>query len=422
MEVLFSKIANRQELKAIAIEVTMRQGAPEKNMRNPTKFLLITSVKQKISMKNISILMLFLLGLQVLVAQEAIEVPNTQNSILTKKTAQWCPPCGGWAWDFFEDMIAENPANTLMISAQIPGGSGSATIKLESETSGAITTNFDNNTSRPLFFLNNDNQGVLSFNADEKKGEMLDKIESYAQQPPIVQSGILAEYTADSILVIKTNSRFFQPTTGVYRIGIYPVEKMKIADQAGQGSEGEHKNVLGQELTNNPFGLLLAEGNVLIDTQVERELTTPLNQLPELSNLIIATIIWEDLGDSYEIVNTNFTDSFSMQEEQMQDTTTTTTTTFVRSEVEELNLFPNKVLLNSNPEIQIEFILGRTYPSVDITAYDLTGRMIHTIYQGNLTAGAQQFTWRPASYLSKGLYLVKMEIGGEAVIRKVILE
>ena len=36
------------------------------------------------------------------------DVPEVQQSLITKITATWCPSCGGWGWTFFENILADN--------------------------------------------------------------------------------------------------------------------------------------------------------------------------------------------------------------------------------------------------------------------------------------------------------------------------
>ena len=311
----------------------------------------------------------------------------------------------------------------MLITAQIPGGSSSATIKIETETSGAITSNFGSGSSRPLIYLNDDNQGVLSFNGPEKKVDILAKIETYADQLPIVQTGIQAEFN-ETELVINTNSKFFQQATGDYLLGIYTVYKEIEADQSGRsGSTSTHKNVIGDELTNNPFGTDLAGGEIAKDTEVQTEIKVPLADLPELNNLIIATIVWEDLGGRFSMVNTNFTTNFvEQQQEEPQDTTTTSTgNTFRFADVRDLVVFPNGVSLEQTDRVNLQFELGQSYDDVRVQVFGLDGKQITNIFSGFLDKGIHQFSWNPTGNLNGGMYTFKLKIGGEAVVRKIIL-
>lgn len=369
--------------------------------------------------KDVYVLLFSLFAFYFSTAQQAIEVPQTQNSILTKKTAQWCPPCGGWAWNFYEDMITEDPANVLLMTAQIPGGSSSASIKIETETSGAITNNFGSGSSRPLIYLNNDNQGVLSQNVSAKKADILTKISDYAAQIPVVQTGLKAEFTPTE-LVISTSSKFFQPANGNYSLGIYSITKSIVADQAGQsGNSGEHKNVIGDELTGKPFGNIFVTGEIVEGREIAGQISVPLAELPELNNLVVATIIWEEKDGDYTMINTNFTDVFEeFKEQEMQDTTTTS---IFRSIVpKSLRVYPTQLL--NNGDLTVEFDLKHNTNDVSVDLYSISGQQLENIYQGTLVAGKQQFNWQPNAQFVAGIYVLKIAIEDQLITQQIILE
>ncbi len=369
---------------------------------------------------NRIILILILVGLtSFLFAQGNIEVPQSQNSVVTKKTAQWCPPCGSWAWSFYEDLLSANPDNTLLLSAQIEGGSSDADTKIETLTSAAITENFGDGNARPRFYLNNDNQGVLSFNRSEKQTEILEKIALYAEQLPIAQAGIRAEYS-DTNLVVSTNTKFFQATEGRFYLGVYTVEKLVTADQAGRSGDSEHKNVLKNEFTGQPFGTELAMGDVAINTEYPLRVQLPLADIPALNNLIVATIIWKEEGEQKEILNTNFTETFTEQQEA-PDTTTTTATVFTRAEVKNFTVYPSNIVLGQRVPVNINLRLAEPSRPIALAIYNLAGQKVADVFQGHLGTEQGIFNWQPSPNLTEGLYIVKLSVGHEVHAKKIIL-
>ena len=103
--------------------------------------------------RNIFILLIFSVFSIVLQAQE-ITVPQTQRPLITKRTASWCPNCGGWGWTFFRNVMDDNNGKAVFFANHYDGIHTSPTTL-------ALATNFGG-VSQPLFFLNNTNQSVSS--------------------------------------------------------------------------------------------------------------------------------------------------------------------------------------------------------------------------------------------------------------------
>lgn len=77
--------------------------------------------------------------------------------------------------------------------------------------------------------------------------------------------------------------------------------------------------------------------------------------------------------------------------------------------------FPNPF----NSTTQIFFDLPKASP-LSVRIYDLSGRQVATLMNGNLQAGNHEVTWQ-AGGVSSGNYLVKMETPGFSVVRKVVM-
>jgi len=63
------------------------------------------------------------------------EAPQTQSALVTKISATWCPPCGGWGWDLFHDLVVDNEAKATLLAVHHSGN-------LLTPTSGALADNF----------------------------------------------------------------------------------------------------------------------------------------------------------------------------------------------------------------------------------------------------------------------------------------
>jgi hypothetical protein len=64
---------------------------------------------------------LFFFSAVLSVHTQNIEVPATQKSLITKRTADWCPLCGGWGWPFFRQLILDNSNKAVLIAAHYSG-------------------------------------------------------------------------------------------------------------------------------------------------------------------------------------------------------------------------------------------------------------------------------------------------------------
>ncbi len=58
---------------------------------------------------------------------------------------------------------------------------------------------------------------------------------------------------------------------------------------------------------------------------------------------------------------------------------------------------------------------------VDIAVYDMQGRQVSTIFQGQQAAGEQQLSW-DGSNLSPGVYIVRLQVGKYVVNRKITVK
>ena len=58
--------------------------------------------------------------------------------------------------------------------------------------------------------------------------------------------------------------------------------------------------------------------------------------------------------------------------------------------------------------------------SVSIMAYNVMGQMVSTLHDGNMSAGSHTIAW-DASSLASGMYIIKAEVAGNVISKKVML-
>ncbi len=87
----------------------------------------------------------------------------------------------------------------------------------------------------------------------------------------------------------------------------------------------------------------------------------------------------------------------------------------IPAEVELMQNYPNPF----NPTTQIEFAVPKD-AEVKLQVYDITGRLVGTLVEGRKTAGRHSVRFDARS-LASGLYLYRIKIGSEVLIRKMTL-
>jgi hypothetical protein len=66
---------------------------------------------KSILMKRIYILLTFVFFINLLQGQD---VPETQQSLISKVTATWCINCGTWGWSLYEGLEQDNAGSNFL--------------------------------------------------------------------------------------------------------------------------------------------------------------------------------------------------------------------------------------------------------------------------------------------------------------------
>ncbi len=333
-----------------------------------------------------------------LVAQE-INVPATQRLLITKRTASWCPHCGGWGWTFFRQVLDDNKNKAVFFADHYDG-------LHTTPTSIAIANNFGG-ASQPVFFVNNQNQNVTSSNTASARNSIQTQVNTAFATPPVAQSAHRAFLnSATGAITVQAKARFFQPASGEFYLGIYLVRKEMTGFQSGQGNNAEHKEVLWGHLTANVFGELIANGSV--SAGMEATVNGQISAAGlDYSKLRIVTIIWRKNGAVYQVVNANEEDSFQQP----------SATNDALGKVARLRVWPNVVSESATIEIEAHAALA----AVRLELLDATGRVVHTLHRGGLSAGKQQFTLHKSAQPA-GVYVLRLlDAAGRAESVRVVL-
>ena len=350
--------------------------------------------------RNSTLIAAFGLFCSVLNAQ-SIEVPQTKIPMFTKIAADWCPPCGGWGWNFYEGALDDNSAKAMVWTIHHSGG-------LTNSTASKLAHNF-NIIGQPEFYLDMTKEPVNSSNYTTYFTTLSNQVNNLAAGDPLAQTGLIAAH-ADGELKVVTKTRFFNPTDGgEYRLGVYLVEKLYVGFQQSQGNNAQHKELFRRKLTTDDFGMLLSDQAIAAGTEFSLQTSVPWSEItyPQ-SNIRIVTVIWKKDGNRYLAVNTNYTDFIqdglvSTNERIEPDLT--------------LQIWPNPLEDQGSLWLKNPVQLQR----LNIDLFDRSGRLIKNLFNGQVPAGENNLPFSVAG-LPQGSYLIRATTATESIARWAVVK
>lgn len=174
----------------------------------------------------------------------------TQKSLVTKRTATWCPNCGTWGWSFAEAIEELENENIVLMRAHYSGD-------LKSDAAVEITKNF-NAQYQPEFYINEVRQSVGSTTWSDKLSEFEEIINEKAENEPNVIFELNSMFE-NGALDVSYKVRFIKEVTGEYYAAAYVLEDNVINNQASQGSQAVHNKVIRVALGGETFGAVLSD-------------------------------------------------------------------------------------------------------------------------------------------------------------------
>lgn len=314
-----------------------------------------------------------------------IDVPRVKKTFIVKLTADWCGPCGGWGWQWFDSMIHEYNDGSLQGLPVAVHTSSSTNPDLNFTGWGSFAANF----SRPMV-------GIPTFSIGHKSdvGRMDAMRDETAQQTansPRVNTGFRYEINGDK-MTINTRTKFFYDGNGEHTVAVYVYEEGIISYQYPRGDTAEHHKVLRRIPGEQVFGRKLQGGffsaNTVFDDTVEFTIPSTWNK----EELHVFTVTWNKIGDHYEVANMNDLPTFPVGINQQV------------SVVNEINVFPNPV--KNEATVKVNLISNST---VTFNIVDMTGRSVYT-ETNDMKAGANLYHINTCSF-ANGVYNVSVVTG-----------
>lgn len=223
---------------------------------------------------------------------------NVKRPLITKRTATWCPSCGGWGWTFMKDIIDEVEGDALVLSTHFSGD-------LQDQLNVDIANAFGGS-GQPQFFLNGVNQGANSGNTADKLTQIRESVTAINEETPEFIIQLEAEYgfNQDGEIAIYAKTKVIPEASlndGVYSLGVYLVRDDINGPQSGQSGLVDHYKVISRNMTSSSFG-----DEFPGDTGPAEDITYILfhDTDIDMTRTQVATIIWKDIDGQKEVVNT----------------------------------------------------------------------------------------------------------------------
>jgi len=320
-----------------------------------------------------------------------LEVPEVQRSLVTKVTATWCPPCGGWGWDLFENVLNDNATSAVLIAGHYRGSD------LETVAGNDLADNFQVS-GQPSFYLGNTRQSASSGSAATSRVNIKAAIDAQASLQPSANAGLVARGVQGRSYQFETETRFFQAVNGEFYLSVFAVEDDVVNRQTNRGVDAVHKRVLRGNIDGElTFGQEIVNGTVAEDQTFSTSFTFDFPQAWDIDKVRLATVLWKKNGDAYEFVNAN--------EVESSDWTRLVSNSeeLVRSEFG-ITGFGESGILTTTLDFSSEA------QDVSLELIDASGRQLARRQLGYTPFGKTQVVWDEVN-LTSGVYVVNLLIG-----------
>lgn len=347
-------------------------------MRNKLKLLVITGI------------LLFFIGEKVM-AQD-IHIPNEKKTLALKFTADWCGPCGGWGWKWFDSMRHEyNNGTFKAIPVAVHISSNNADMNFTHY--GRFVANF----TRPMI-------GIPTFSIGHKSDvgmmdAMRDEVALQASKVPTVNTGFSYTISGDT-MTVKTKTKFFYDSKGEHYVAVYIYEDDITSYQNPRGNNAEHHRVL-REIPEEPVlgrklpGSYFA-GNSVFEDSLKFVIPASWNK----KELHVFTVIWNKTDSNYVVANANDMSTFP------------TNASSVSNAINTIKVYPNPATNVATIKIHLA-----TRSNVKISIVDQTGRTVYT--ESNDIGQGNNYIPINTSNLAAGVYSINI-VDGEKVYNQQI--
>ena len=233
-------------------------------------------------LRSFALLLFILIGM----VSNAQEFKTKQTTLVIKKTADWCPFCGLYGWDYFKGLYdnVKTDENAILIAMHYSGG-------LQSNAALQITNNFDA-PGQPVIIVDNKDILLNTDNTNAKITETRTAIQNNAGRNAAIALDLdLVKINAAKFSIILRAKAALDLTGVETYVGLYKVQNNVIHNQASRSSTASHINVLqGAFHAGSVWGLPLFTGNVL--KGAEMTTSVELESFATSTDTKILAIVW----------------------------------------------------------------------------------------------------------------------------------
>lgn len=227
-----------------------------------------------------------------------LDVVEKNMSVIAKRTATWCGPCGGWGFTTFAGLMTTYDGDAVFMAWKdnLNGGALPDGDHLFTE----VGPKFNIGNSTPTFFTN-----------FVKENATTTLIDAHKNAPVVANSNY--EFTTEGSKVnIKTTTKFFTSTEGNYYLAPYMIVDHIVASQKQSDNsylDVEHHKYVARIAKPNTlgatkdFGYKIAGGSIASGYTVNLDFETTRDLSWAESDISFGMVIFKEQGDSLVFVN-----------------------------------------------------------------------------------------------------------------------
>jgi len=239
----------------------------------------------------------------------SITVEEKNTALVTKHSGTACPPCGGWGWTAWEEIVATNTGKAHFVTAF----DDNFVAKLFITDVAEDWANGLGVSSWPTFCANYKIQTERVGNGIDvakTKTNVSDEVNTHVNAPVVANSAFVAK-TSENIMTVNVKTKFFNAADGDYYLAVYLVEDDVMGVQSGNPNypnpvahEFVMRQIRDENGTNLPaFGKMLSSGSVDAGTEFKSEVKLKLDSDWKSDKLHTYAVIWKKVGAKYQFVN-----------------------------------------------------------------------------------------------------------------------
>ncbi|GAB5538524.1 MAG: hypothetical protein Salg2KO_06270 [Salibacteraceae bacterium] len=362
-------------------------------------------------------LSLLAVGLSFGLSAQSWDVPEENHGLITKITATWCGPCGGWGWDGFADLIENHNEDHICMALY-----ASSTSDYYSTDADAIAQEIGFG-GYPNFAGNGEDVGT----AHASVGGVISAFESAP-----VQAGIgyeIVDVKEDEI-TIAVKAEFFEEMEGTFVVAGYFIEDHVIGYQNGQGDSADHHQVFRGSFTEESNDFIITEEGASSGETFSKTLTITRGAEWNLDNSEIAVALWvQDESNPQDLIYINGSkvpqsgelaegggsggsggSGGEGEEEENNGNPSDWTVGIDDEESSSIEMYPNP----ANDLLNIEMASASDF---QVQISDLLGKVVLTE-----VVVSNSRTTLDVSSLPKGLYMVKVSTDTDSHLERVIVK